>query len=413
MAWSESTNLRGVVRCCHLGMFIQAMVINLAPLLFIPLREELGLSFEQLGRLILVNFLTQMTVDLLCTALADRVSTKALVVLANLSAALGLVWFALGSRSPHHAYEQLMAGTVVFSIGCGLLEVLLSPIIQAVPSERKAGSMALLHAFYPIGKVVVIVVTGYALHRVGLEHWRGVMLAWTVVPLLNTVGFMMIDLPPFAEPGRRQRLRDLVSRPTYRLVVLAMIFAGATEVTLAQWASAYAERALGVTKLVADLVGFGLFGLGMVAGRLWFGFHGEGRHLRGWMQSGCWGSFAACLVIALSPWPALALLAGLPAGFFVSMLWPGTLSLSAARFPLAGASMFALLAAGGDFGCGLMPWWLGVVADGAARFAPGWASGVSPEAFGLRVGLLFTAVYPVVLSVLLARFHREDQGEAG
>lgn len=413
MAWSESTNLRRVVRCCHLGMFIQAMVINLAPLLFIPLREELGLSFEQLGRLILVNFLTQMTVDLLCTALADRVSTKALVVLANLSAALGLVWFAFGSRSPLHAYEHLMAGTVVFSIGCGLLEVLLSPIIQAVPSERKAGSMALLHAFYPIGKVVVIVVTGWALHRVGLAHWRGVMLAWTVVPLLNTVGFMMIELPPFAEAGRRQRLRDLVSQPAYRLVVLAMVFAGATEVTLAQWASAYAERALGVSKLVADLLGFGLFGLGMVAGRLWFGFHGEGRHLRGWMQTGCWGSFAACLVIGLAPWPGLALLAGLPAGFFVSMLWPGTLSLSAARFPLAGASMFALLAAGGDFGCGLMPWWLGVVADGAARIAPGWTLGISAEAFGLRVGLLFTAIYPVVLSVLLTRFHRADQRDAG
>ena len=214
MAWSESSNVRWVVRCCHLGMFIQAMVINLAPLLFIPLKNDLGLSFEQLGRLILINFLTQMSVDLACTFLADRVSTKLLIVLANVCAALGLIWFALGSLSTQHPYAHLMAGTVVFSIGCGLLEVLLSPIINAVPSGRKAGSMALLHAFYPIGKVVVIVLTGLALYRVGVQHWRGLMLLWAVVPVLNTLGFLLVRLPPLAEEGRRQRLRDLVGIPS-------------------------------------------------------------------------------------------------------------------------------------------------------------------------------------------------------
>ena len=410
MAWSESTNLRWVVRCCHLGMFIQAMVINLAPLLFIPLRNELGLSFEQLGRLILINFLTQMTVDLLCTVLADRVSARLLTVLANLFAALGLVWFAVGSRSTDHAYAHLLAGTVVFSIGCGLLEVLLSPIVNAVPTERKAGSMALLHAFYPIGKVAVILITGLALYRVGVEHWRGLMLLWAVVPLLNTLGFLAVRLPPLAEPERRQRLRELVGVPAYVLAVIAMVFAGATEVTLAQWTSAYAERALGFSKVVADVVGFGLFGLGMVVGRVWFGLRGEGHHLRGWMQTGCWGSAASCLVIALAPWPGVALGAGLLAGFFVSMLWPGVLSLSAASFPLAGASMFALLAAGGDLGCGIMPWLMGVMADQASRLPAEWlqlaGQALTAEQFGLRLGILTTSLCPVILAFLLARFHR-------
>ena len=391
-------------------MFIQAMVINLAPLLFIPLRDELGLSFEQLGRLILINFLTQMTVDLLCTVLADRVSARLLTVLANLFAALGLVWFALGSSSTDHAYAHLMAGTVVFSIGCGLLEVLLSPIINAVPTERKAGSMALLHAFYPIGKVAVILITGLALYRVGVEHWRGLMLLWAVVPLLNTLGFLVVRLPPLAEPERRQRLRELVGVPAYVLAVVAMVFAGATEVTLAQWTSAYAERALGFSKVVADVVGFGLFGLGMVVGRVWFGLRGEGHHLRGWMQTGCWGSAASCLVIALSPWPGVALGAGLLAGFFVSMLWPGVLSLSAATFPLAGASMFALLAAGGDLGCGIMPWLMGVLADQASRLPPEWlqfaGQSLTSEQLGLRLGVLMTSLCPVILAFLLARFHR-------
>ncbi len=406
----DVVNRQWVVRCCHLGMFIQAMVINLVPLLFIPLRNELGLTFEQLGRLILVNFLTQMGVDLLCTGLADRMSARWLTVAANIFAAAGLVWFALGSLSPDFAYAHLMGGTVLFSIGCGLLEVLLSPIIHTVSSERKAGAMALLHAFYPIGKVAVIVVTGLAMYRVGVEHWRGLMLMWAVVPLLNTVGFLLVRLPPLAEPGRRQRMRELVGIPAYLWTVVAMIFAGATEVTLAQWTSAYAERALGYSKVVADVVGFGLFGLGMVAGRLWFGFKGEGEHLRGWMLAGCLGSAGACLVISLSPWPALALGAGLFAGFFVSMLWPGVLSLAAARFPLAGASMFALLAAGGDFGCGLMPWLMGVLADQASILPASWmqlfGQPLTPEQFGLRLGLLVTSLCPIVLIFLLARFHQ-------
>lgn len=414
MSWTEEKNQRWVVRCCHLGMFIQAMVINLAPLLFIPLKDELGLTFEQLGRLILVNFFTQMMVDLLCTGLADRMSARLLTAAANVFAAVGLVWFAAGSLSSTHAYAHLMTGNILFSIGCGLLEVLLSPIINAVPSDRKAGSMALLHAFYPIGKVAVIVITGLALYRVGVAHWRALMMLWAIVPLLNTVGFLLVKLPPLADPGRRQRLRDLVGVPAYLLTVGAMIFAGATEVTLAQWTSAYAERALGFSKVVADLVGFGLFGAGMVAGRVWFGLKGEGEHLRGWMRLGCAGSVVSCLVISLSPWPSLALGAGLFAGFFVSMLWPGVLSLAAGLFPLAGASMFALLAAGGDFGCGLMPWLMGVMADRASLLPAHWmqlfGQTLAPEQFGLRLGILATSLCPLALAFVLARFHRENAG---
>jgi fucose permease len=412
MAWDEAINRRWVVRCCYLGMFVQAMAINLAPLLFIPLKVQLGLSFEQVGRLVLINFLTQMVADLACTVLADRVSSKVLTVLAHVAAAVGLVWFALGSSSPDHAYAHLVAGTVIFSIGCGLLEVLLSPIINAVPSERKAGDMALLHACYPIGKVTVILVTGSLLYLLGAGHWRGIMLAWALVPLLNTAGFLLVRLPPLAEPGRRQRLRELVGIPSYGIAVLALGFAGATEVTLAQWTSAFAERGLGFSKVVADVAGFGLFGAGMIAGRLWFGFKGEGRHLYRSLQVGSWGSALVCVVISLAPWPVVSLGAGLFAGFLVSMLWPGVVSLTAARFPLAGASMFALLAAGGDAGAGFMPWLLGVLTDQASRWPAEWMTllghPLSAEQFGLRSGLLVTGLCPVALSLLLRRL-RERQ----
>ncbi|NLG28485.1 MAG: MFS transporter, partial [Chloroflexi bacterium] len=263
-------NNRMIVRCCNLGMFIQAMVINLTPLLFIPLKDELGLSYEQVGRLVLVNFVTQMVIDLVMVALVDRVNPKPLIVAANLLSSAGLWVFALASRGVSNPYQGLLVGTVVFSVGCGLLEVLLSPIRNAVPSERKAADMTLLHAFYPIGKVVVVVLTALALNYFGARHWRSIMIAWSVIPLLNTLGFSFVHLPPFAPEGQRQTLRSLMRRPAYLLLLLAILASGAAEVTLAQWTSAFAEKGLGVSKLTADLVGFSLFGVGMIIGRLWF-----------------------------------------------------------------------------------------------------------------------------------------------
>lgn len=387
-------------------MFIQAMVINLTPLLFIPLKEQLGLTYEQVGRLILINFSTQMVVDLVCAALADRVNIKPLIVAANLLAATGLWLFALASATFVRPYSGLLLGTIVFSVGCGLLEVLLSPIINAVPSERKASDMAILHAFYPIGKVVVIIISALALQALGTQHWRWIMLAWSIFPLVNTLGFALVHLPPFAEEGRRQTLRALVRLPIYLALLLVLFLAGATELSISQWASAFAEKGLGVSKLAADLAGFSLFGVGMIVGRLWFGTRGDMLDLRRLMFWGASLSALTYLTISLSPWPLLSLAACAPAGLFVSMLWPGTLSLSAARFPLAGASMFALLAAAGDTGAAVMPWAVGAIADRVARSAPEayslFGTALSPDQIGLRAGLLVVTLCPVVMAVMLA-----------
>jgi fucose permease len=399
---------RWLVWCCYLGMFIQAMVINITPLLFIPLREQFGLSFEQIGRLVLMNFTTQMVVDLLCTALADRVHPRPLIILANAFAAIGLWVFAFSPFLLANPYAGLMAGTIVFSIGCGLLEVLLSPLINAIPSENKSASMALLHAFYPIGKVAVIVATGAALYVVGLRAWPWIMALWSIFPVLNSVAFGLVDLPPLVDPERRQTLREILrGRPIY-LLLAGMVLAGATEVTIAQWTSAYVETALGYSKVVADLVGFLLFGIGMVIGRLWFGWKGGHSNLSRIMWISAVLSGITCLAMALLPSPLLALLSTGLSGIFVSMLWPGTISLSAARFPLAGASMFALLAAAGDSGSAVMPWLVGLIADHVSTATPAWTSalfgaGLVPQALGLKAGYLFTALWPFLLvPVILA-----------
>jgi fucose permease len=394
-------------------MFIQALVINLTPLLFIPLKEQFGLTYEQIGRLVLINFLTQMAVDLVCSALADRVNIKPLIVAANVLSGAGLWVFALAPGYLLAPYPGLVAGTIVFSVGCGLLEVLLSPIINAVPSERKASDMALLHAFYPIGKVAVIVVTALALYLLGADNWRGIALAWSVFPLLNTVGFLLVQPPRLAEEATRQPLRALLREPAYRALLLTIGLAGATELTLGQWSSAFLEKGLGLSKLTADLAGFCLFGVGMIAGRLWMGIKGERSDLYRVMTTSALLSAGMCLLLSLSPWPYLSVAACAPAGLFVSMLWPGSLSLAAARFPLAGASMFALMAAAGDTGAAFMPWAVGLVADGAfgdlTALRSFFGSGLSPEQIGLRTGLLATLTCPLLMALTLTdlRFSKQ------
>ena len=392
-------------------MFIQAMVINLTPLFFIPLREQFGLSFEQLGRLVLINFVTQMLMDVACTVAVDRIrAVKALTVAAQALAAAGL-WLFAGAAVlfPKNPYNGLVLGTIVFSMGCGLLEVLVSPIINAVPSGRKESDMALLHSFYPIGKVAVIGVTALALAVFGHESWSGIALAWSIVPLVNLFGFLAVKLPPFVHESQREKTRTMARTGFFWLALAGIFLAGAAEVTFAQWTSAFAQAALGMSQFVGDAIGFGLFGVTMVIGRLWFCLHGGQVGLRGSLIVGGLLSALCYAVVGLSPWPWVSLAACVFAGFSVSMLWPGMVSLSASAFPRAGISLFALLAAFGDTGAGLMPWLVGLTADAGEKarqagvpFLPALFPGsLDPVQAGLRAGMLLAALAPALLVVVV------------
>jgi fucose permease len=400
---------KAILRACYTGMFVQAMLVNLTPLLFVTLAGQFGLSFEQVGRLVLVNFASQMLTDLVSTGIVDRVSAKALAVVANVFAVIGLWIFALAPFRMADPYLGLMLGTVVFSIGSGLLEVIISPIVERTPGERKAAMMQLLHAFYPIGKVIVTVTTALLFFTLGTERWPWMMLGWSIVPALNAFAFAAIRLPPMFEVGRRTRVRDLLRTRATWLALAAILLAGATEVSLAQWASAFAERGLGVDKLTADLLGLGSFGVGMIVGRLWFGLRGSEAGLVPLMRRGAIASAGAALLMAFagSVWLSLAAVAA--AGLATSLLWPGVVSLASARFPLAGASLFALLAAAGHTGAGFMPWMVGVAAD-QVRTAPAWLAGdLTPEQIGLRVGVALAAVPAVMMLGILALWTREGR----
>jgi fucose permease len=291
---------------------------------------------------------------------------------------------------------------MLFSVGCGLLEVLLSPLVQAVPSRRKEADMSLLHAFAPIGKVVVILGTSLALHWGGVAMWPWVTAAWALVPLANTLAFAGLRLPPIgagqrvpaAEQGAAATAAKRASAwvrqiRSVGLLLVAMLLAGAVEMTLAQWASAYVQTSLGYTPLVADLAGLGLFGVGVIAGRLWFGLREMQADLRDLLRRSAWAALLVCAMMGLCPWPSVALGACVLAGLAVSLLWPGLLSMASTRFPVGGPALFGALAAAGDAGAGLMSWSAGLLADGA----PG----------GLRLSFLVLAGCALALIVVISQ----------
>lgn len=400
-----------VVRACRLGMFVQALVINLTPLLFVPLRDQLGLSWEQLGRLVLINFTTQLIVDLLAAPLLRLVSLRFLLVAAHLLAVVGLLLFVLAPVTSLPPYVMLAAGTVIFSTGCGLLEVFLSPVLSAVPSSRQSGDMALLHAFYPLGKLVVVLGTAACLALVEPARWPWIVAAWLVVPLWGAWIFLTVRLPTLPIGHEGQRAGELMQQPAFIAVLVAMACAGSCELALSQWISAFAQRGLGLSAELGNVAGFGLFAVGMIIGRVWYGTRGGGSDLLTLLLRTAVFVLVVYLVAALSPSPMLAFGACCMAGLAVSMLWPATLSLAAARWPLAGAMMFALLAAAGDVGAALGAWVVGLVADQAQKMPAltAWLPGSSGEGTALRLGLFSGVLAPLgmLLAVWWLRIERE------
>lgn len=403
------SDYRATIRCCYLGMFVQAIVINLAPVLFIPFKEQLGLSFEQIGRLILINFVTQVAFDLIAGATVTRIGVRRIVVAAHVLVTLGLLlfaWLPSGLSSP---YAGLVLGTVVFSIGGGVLELMLSPIINAVPSDRKAADMSLLHSFYAWGQMTVILLTALAVFALPHAPWRWIATGWALVPALGAWGFSRAPMPPFVEEAQRHRLRDLIRIPAFLGAVVGLGLAGASEIAISQWISAFADKALHFPKLLGDLGGVCLFAAALGVGRSWFGLVGHKVSLYRHMIGGSLLAVALYVTASLAPWPWVSLAACVFSGLAVSLFWPGLLSVAAARFPQAGASMFALLSASGDLGAAVAPWVVGVCADRASGWSAGNAMGWTPEAYGLRLGLLAAVLFPLALAFLLPVLRAESR----
>ena len=407
-------------RACYVGYVTQAIVNNLAPLLFIVFQTRYDVPLEMLGRLVLLNFATQLVTDVVAVRVVDRVGYRGPLVLAHALAVLGLVALAVAPALLPSPYVGLSCAVVIYAIGGGLLEVLVSPVVDALPSpqEAKAARMSLLHSFYCWGQVGVVAISTLLLAWIGQESWPVLPLVWALVPLANLVVFWRVPLPSTVPDEHRTSLRTLFGAPTFVLAMVLMLSAGAAELTMSQWSSLFAEQGLGVSKVWGDLAGPCLFAILMGAGRVAYGLWGERVPLLpalvccGTLATGCY------LLAALSASPVLSLVGCAVCGLAVSLLWPGTFSLAAARFPFGGAAMFGVLAVFGDAGGAGGPWITGAVAEAAAG-ANGFLTRLAEalpvrDGSGLRVGLLVGTAFPVLLVVagllyaVVARGRRDE-----
>ena len=403
---------RSTIKACYLGNFVGALTCNLAPLLYVTFMSEFGITFEQAGRLTLLNFFTQIITDLAFSRPVDRWGVRPFITLGHILAFFGFLLMAFAPRFfPDNTYLGLMIATVVYSIGGGLFELLLSAIVQAIPNDSKEKAMSLLHSFYAWGFIVVVIGTTIGLQLVGRSNWMYVVLFWSVFPLLNFINFLRVPLAPAISEEHRTKIRELLSSRYFLFVVLGIAVGGATEVSMSQWTSAFVESSLGLPKEVGDLVGLCLFALLLGTSRAIYGTYGDKFPLYKAMLFGSVLCVVCYLVAALSPFPMISLIACIFSGLGSSLLWPGSVVNGANRFPLAGSSLFAFLAAGGDAGAAFGPWLIGLIADvspNLVRVAP-WLKSLSLQESALGSGMLIGAIFPILMVIFLKRMHALDE----
>jgi len=393
---SNSVSYKSTVYACYLGHFVQAAVINATPILFLTLMNRYSLTFEQMGRLVLVNFVTQVAVDLIASRYADQYGLRIFAVAAQVFAFLGLILFGLAPFLFADAYTGFIIATIVFSCGGGLLELLLSPIVNAIPTDEKAGAMSMLHAFYAWGQLTVVLVTSLMLAVLGADRWYWIMIFWSLLPLVNAFVFLKVPLAPMVAEEHRTKI-SVIFKNKYFIVCLAAIMAGgAAEISMAQWASSLLEAAMGIPKIIGDYAGVGMFALAIGIGRTWYGKKGSRIDIYKAMTWGAVLCLVCFLTVVFSPFPALSLAACALSGFGVSLLWPGTIVIATHKFPLAGTSMFAILASAGDIGASLGPWLVGLTADKTPALIKAAQIPVSGNP-GLRAGFLLAAVFPAAM----------------
>jgi fucose permease len=410
MLSSSHISYRPTIYACYIGFVIQASVVNLTPVLFIPLRELYGLSYEQLGSLVLINFVTQVSCDLGFSNLVDKYGFRRFIVAAQALCVVGFSLFAAAPLLTDKPYPLFILATIIFSGAGGLLELLLSPIVNAIPGDEKASAMSVLHSFYAWGQMAVIILTTLYIFGFGRAAWPGIVLLWTLPPIFNFFLFLRVPLAPPVPEEHRLGMRQLIGQPFFLTAIGAILLGGAAENSISQWTSAFMERGLGLPKLAGDVAGMSAFALMLGVGRALHGAHGKRVDLNLVMMAGALLAVACYLVVALSPWNLLSLVACALCGLAVSLLWPGTLVIAAEKYPLAGAWMFAILAAGGDIGASIGPWIMGMIAEHAPRLdaltALGENLGLVPEQLGLRLGMLAGAILPLGAFLCLRWLHR-------
>lgn len=403
---------RRTVAACYSVNVTMSVIGNLSPLLFLTFHELYDISYSLLGTLVLINFCTQLTVDLIFSFFSHRFNIPLTVRLTPIIAIAGLVLTALAPvLFPNAVYLGLVLGTVVSCAASGLCEVLISPVIAAIPAENPDHEMSKLHSVYAWGVVGMVVVATVFLLLVDHKYWQWLVALMTLVPITAAILFARAPIPQMQTPEKTSGAINFLKDKGVWLCILAIFLGGAAECTMAQWASGYLEQALGLPKVLGDLLGVALFAFALGFGRSLFSK--IGKYPSRAILWGAIGATACYLIAALSPFAIVGLLGCAFTGFCVSMMWPGSLLVASDRYPTGGVLIFALMAAGGDMGASVGPQLVGMITD-FAILTPSISSfaeslGLAPEQLGMRLGILLGSLFPMVAIFVYGYFGKQDK----
>ena len=372
------------MRACFTGYIVQAIVNNFVPLLFLTFQRTYHIPLQQITLLVTFNFGIQLLTDLLSVAFVDRMGYQASMVLAHILSALGLICLTVLPEWMGHPFAGILISVIVYAVGGGLLEVLVSPVVEACPSTHKEKAMSMLHSFYCWGHVGVVLFSSIFFKLAGIENWKLLAVLWAVIPILNALVFTRVPIAPVLPEGEEgMTIGTLFQNRTFWLLFVMMICAGASEQSVSQWASLFAEKGLGISKTAGDLAGPMAFAVLMGASRAFYGNYGEKINLDRFMAVSSVLCILSYLCLVFMPVPVLSLAGCALCGLSVGILWPGTFSRASKALPAGGTALFALLALGGDIGCSGGPSLVGMVS--------GMCKG------NLKIGILAALIFPVLL----------------
>lgn len=371
------------ITACFIGYIVQAIVNNFVPLLFLTFERTYHIPLAQITLLVTLNFGIQLLVDLLSVGFVDRIGYRASMVIAHVLAALGLVLLTVLPEVLPSAFAGILCAVCVYAVGGGFLEVLVSPVVEACPSDNKEKAMSMLHSFYCWGHVGVVALSTSFFGLFGINQWKILALIWAIIPLCNGVAFTKVPIAPLLPEGETgMSMRELFGKKLFWILFVMMVCAGASEQSVSQWASTFAEQGLHISKTLGDLAGPMAFAILMGAARAFYGKHGDRIDLDRFMKASCLLCIAAYLAISLVPIPVVSLAACAICGLSVGIMWPGTFSKASATLPKGGTALFALLALGGDIGCSGGPTLVGLVSSHADD--------------NLKAGILAAIIFPIL-----------------
>lgn len=380
---------KNTIISCFVGYVVQAIVNNFVPLLFVMFQNTYGIPLSRITLLVTFNFAVQILTDLVAARYVDRIGYRAAMVLAHAFSALGLAGLTV-LPEVMDPFAGILLAVMIYAVGGGLLEVLVSPVMESCPTDNKETAMSLLHSFYCWGHVGVVLISTVFFQFAGIENWKILAIVWALIPVCNGLVFLKTPIASLMEEGEKGMIfAQLFRNKTFWWLLVMMVCSGASEHSVAEWASAFAEQALGIPKTLGDLAGPLSFAVCMGIARVIYGNYGEKIPLDRFMKGSALLCVAAYLLISLSPWPALSLIGCAVCGLSVGIMWPGSFSTAAAALRKGGTAMFAMLALAGDLGCGGGPTLVGLVSGAAGD--------------NLKLGILAAIVFPAVMVLCLTR----------